>query len=263
MSKLFDHVEVDSSNEEWRDIPGWEGSYQVSNQGRVKSVRRTLTRSNNVVVHLSEKLINAHISGSPYLTVGLYKDNKEHTYSIHKLVALAFVPNPEGLPEIDHIDNNPRNNCADNLRWVTSRENTAHRISSRSSTKARKVYCIDTGEIFSSISAAGRYVKASAQQVIDSINSKSCCKGLVFVYCDNKPEDEISYAKQAHAKYEDFHLKPKMPTSKKVLVVETGRIFESMTAASYYFKCDIATIRDRIVEGRESNGLTLKFVDEA
>lgn len=275
MSKLFKHLNIDSveekpevqptisdSAEEWRNIPGYEGYYEVSNKGNVRSVDRTVVKSNGAVSLVHGKPTAIARSGSPYLSVTLYKDNKQSTKTVHKLVAQAFIINPEGLPEVDHIDNNPKNNCVENLRWVSAKENTAHRVASRSSCKAKEVYCIDTGETFPSLAAAGRSVQAGTQQVIDSINSGSCCKGKVFVYADSIPADVDAYVANACAKYQNFHPKPKMPTARKVVAVELGKVFNSMADAATYFQCDTATIRNRAKANKPFNGVTLMIVNE-
>lgn len=94
----------------WKDVRGYEGLYQVSNEGNVKGPRG----------HVLKALPRRH----GYLAVFLYKDGCPRLHeSVHRLVAEAFVPNPEGKPEVNHIDENKQNNRADNLEWVTRKEN--------------------------------------------------------------------------------------------------------------------------------------------
>ena len=100
--------------EEWRDIKGYEGLYQVSNLGRVKSLGNNKTRKEKI---LKPETING------YLRVCLFKERKGKHILVHRLVADAFIPNMDNKPYIDHIDGNPNNNIINNLRWCTHNEN--------------------------------------------------------------------------------------------------------------------------------------------
>lgn len=95
-------------NEYWRDVIGFEGLYSVSSLGRVKGREKILKPSDN---------------GKGYMTVCLYKDGKSYRKYIHRLVAEAFIPNPDNKPQIDHIDTVKTNNSVENLRWTTPEEN--------------------------------------------------------------------------------------------------------------------------------------------
>ena len=109
----------DLPGEIWRDVTGYEGLYHVSNLGRVKSLH------NNKEYILKPRRGK---KGKGYFDVSLCKNGKHKTFRLNRLVALAFVDNPENKPEVDHIDTNKTNNRANNLRWVTSAENIAHSI---------------------------------------------------------------------------------------------------------------------------------------
>lgn len=123
--------EVESrEGESWRDISGYEGSYQVSNHGRVKSVSRTIEVSRNRVSHIrvySESLMSPSIRNT-YHNVNLSKDGQVDNFSIHRLVAKTFIPNTENKPYVNHIDGDTHNNHVSNLEWVTQSENINHAI---------------------------------------------------------------------------------------------------------------------------------------
>lgn len=107
--------------EQWRDIVGYEGFYQVSNMGRVRSLTRTFMRSDGTKATYKSRVLKP--VGRPYLHVYLSKSNVHIMVRVHRLVAEAFVPNPEDLECVDHIDCDKTNNRADNLRWCSHLQN--------------------------------------------------------------------------------------------------------------------------------------------
>lgn len=115
---------MEETEEEWRDIPGYEGYYKVSSLGRVYSVhRRTQPRRFSGGYCLS---IRHHKNG--YCFVALSKNGEQRQYRVHRLVAAAFIPNEDGLTEVNHIDGDKDNNKASNLEWCTRSENNAHAV---------------------------------------------------------------------------------------------------------------------------------------
>ena len=109
--------------EEWKPIKGYEGLYEVSNLGRVKSLNRKILCSNGLIKEIKEKILTPKDNGKGYLNVHLSKNgNHKHLY-IHRLVAEAFIPNPNNLPQVNHKDENKSNNCVDNLEWCTAKYN--------------------------------------------------------------------------------------------------------------------------------------------
>lgn len=114
--------------EEWKDVEGYEGIYKISNLGNLKSLDRYITRKDGVTLFKKGKLMTKKINLDGYCIYHLSKDGKESHVSAHRLVAEAFIPNPDKLPEVNHIDFNRENNTYINLEWVTHHDNVKHSI---------------------------------------------------------------------------------------------------------------------------------------
>lgn len=123
----------DAPVEEWRDIEGYEGIYQVSNYGQVKSLERDVQFIKNTGTvfskHFPERLLSQNMSTQGYYTVMLYKDNKENgpkeskRFGVHQLVANAFLNNPMDMRDVNHMDEDKTNNVVTNLEWMSHRDN--------------------------------------------------------------------------------------------------------------------------------------------
>lgn len=119
-------------NEEWRDVVGYEGFYEVSNMGRVRSVKRFvngrwgLRPFKGVVLKTSNRTKGSKFSPFYYQGVNLHKNGEAKNMHVHRLVAEAFIPNPYNFPIVNHIDENPSNNRAENLEWCTQKQNQNH-----------------------------------------------------------------------------------------------------------------------------------------
>ena len=105
----------------WKDVKGFEGEYQVSNLGKVKSFRKW-KRANSP----DEYILHPSKTERGYQNVTLYGKNGKRKILVHRLVAETFVPNPDGLPHINHMDEDISNNCADNLEWCTPQYNNCY-----------------------------------------------------------------------------------------------------------------------------------------
>lgn len=136
--------------EVWKDIEGYEGLYQVSNLGRVKSLERIVCQGKQGQRIIPEKIRKSKHTADGYLEMALCKDCKRKFIRTHRLVAFAFCENPQNKTEVNHIDGNKLNNRADNLEWVTSSENQIHaykiglqKVSGGALSNRKKIKCIE------------------------------------------------------------------------------------------------------------------------
>lgn len=155
--------------EVWRDVVGYEGLYQVSNLGRVKSFHR----------YKDGMIVKPAITSKGYCRVDLQKNSQKRKVSkVHRLVAQAFIPNPENKPEIDHIDGNKQNNRADNLRWCTHKENQNNPVTKknvkpclgkfgRSHGASKPIICVETGLLYWGTLEAQRETGACYSAILD------------------------------------------------------------------------------------------------
>lgn len=116
--------------EEWRPVKGYEDRYEVSNMGVVRSITRVTSYGRR---RKSKEIYVKTING--YRVVSLF-DGKRRNHKIHRLVADAFIPNPENKPCVDHIDTIRTNNNVNNLRWVTYKENSHNPLSLKAQQEA-------------------------------------------------------------------------------------------------------------------------------
>lgn len=124
-------------NEIWVDIKGFEGYYQVSNCGNIRSLDRVIIQSNGKKITLKGQIIVQWHNDLGYAFVGLRKDKVRKTLRVHRLVATAFIPNPNNYPQVNHKDVNPSNNNVENLEWCTQSYNNAYDNANLKRSKSR------------------------------------------------------------------------------------------------------------------------------
>ena len=182
-NKQFTSEEL--NNEVWKDVGEYKeyeeysGMYEVSNLGRVRSVDRYVINSIGIRKLYKGKLCKPKKENNGYFRVALCKSNKRKFALIHRLVAQAFIPNPDNLPEVNHIDENKSNNKVSNLEWCTSKYNmnygtVAERIAK---TQGKTIVMLDLNgnelrEFYSGYEAERFLKKPRSQSAINS-----CCRG--------------------------------------------------------------------------------------
>ena len=141
----------------WKPIKGYEGLYEVSNLGRVKSLNR--------YHHRHENILKNKITKDGYYETTLVKNGKSKFIRSHRLVALTFIDNPLNKTEVNHKDGNKLNNFVGNLEWVTSSENQLHayrtglqKVSGGALSNRKKVLCVDLGIVKESLAEMQRYL---------------------------------------------------------------------------------------------------------
>ena len=195
--------------EQWKDIVivkgeqvfDYTGMYQVSTKGNVRSLNYHSTGQVKELQQVKTK--------NGYLQVTLSKDNKATKFSVHRLVATAFIPNPDNKPTVNHIDEDKTNNYVENLEWATNGEQVHHgtgterrsktqkgkNVSNKTkrkisetqqghkATRKRKVRCIDTGQEFDTVKQCAEELGVSVSKLTHYLNGRTkTCNGLHFEY---------------------------------------------------------------------------------
>ena len=133
------------------DIAGYEGLYAITEDGKVWGYRH-------------QGFMAQRKNRGGYLYTGLRKNGKKRSYEIHRLVAIAYIPNPENLPEVNHKDENKSNNHVSNLEWVTHKENVNHgtRNARMAARQSKPVYCVELDKVFPSTKIASQILGIGA-----------------------------------------------------------------------------------------------------
>ena len=164
----------------WHDIDGYEGLYQVSNKGNVKSLYNG-----------SERILRPRQNRDGYLRVQLFKNTAAQDRLVHRLVAEAFIPNLYNKSQVNHLDENKKNNCVDNLEWATAKENSNY--GSRNERLSRKILQYSkSGEFVREWTGA---LEVERELNINHSNIAACCKckrnfagGFIWKYKEERTE---------------------------------------------------------------------------
>lgn len=174
-------------NEVWKPVPSYEGLYEVSNLGNFRAVDRYVPSrwGHDRLYHGKPMLTETTYDN--YQRIVLMKNGVKRRFMAHRLVALAFIPNPQNKPEVNHIDGNKSNNIVSNLEWCTASENTQHAFrtglckASKLKCTSKKTLCIETGKIWVSQNDAARELKVNSSTMAACIRRHGTCKGRHYV----------------------------------------------------------------------------------
>ena len=167
-----------TEKEQWKPIYGYEGKYEISSFGRVKSLPKTWKRKDGVPLHYKERILKPRINAYGYARVTLSKNGKPKDFFIHRLVAFAFINNPLNLAEVNHKDENPLNNKVDNLEWCSHLYNNNYGTKSRRGalSNGHKVHLFDLKGnyicTFPTMRDACRLMGCYLNQIRDCIDNK-------------------------------------------------------------------------------------------
>ena len=186
----------------WKTIPGYENLYQASAYGEIRSLDRSVKGKDGRYSFKSGRVLKKQIGNDGYYHVNISdKDNNLKLWSVHRLVALAFLDNPDNKPQVNHVDGDKLNNNVENLEWATASENMCHARDrklwnpqkcgeiSRNLTGIPVVCLTDNNREFGSITSAGKYYGMDKESVKQSIELNVRRKGHLFTY--KSDEDSI------------------------------------------------------------------------
>ena len=160
--------------EQWKQITGFE-NYEISSLGRARRSK-------------DKRLIKPKNEFHGYLEYRLVKNGKRHFKKVHRLVAIAFIPNPDGLETVNHKDGDKTNNSVENLEWLSLADNIRHSmfvLGNIPSQNRKRIKCIETGEIFDSITSACKKISGQQGNVSRAIKKGWAVKGYHFVEIKN------------------------------------------------------------------------------
>ena len=185
----------------WKDIHGYEGHYQVSNLGRVRSLDRIVKYSNGRD-HFAKGRIIKPGTCRGYRTAGLHVDGQTKKARISRLVAEHFVDNPHNYPHVNHKDENKENDCADNLEWCTPEYNNAYGTRVRRSHESaeknqRQFVCVETLTIYRSESKCARELNLLQTGVNNVLKHRAKShKGFHFMFLDEMYGEDLERLKE-------------------------------------------------------------------
>ena len=218
----------------WRDIQGFEGLYEVSTKGRVRNIR-------------TGKVLKYVIGGMGYPFVNLYKANSKPKHiKVHRLVALAFIDNPDNLPEVNHIDEDKRNNDISNLEWCTASENQKHSAHQKSCRINQLTLDGKLAKVWDSISQIEKELGYKKSTIVDVCRGRQrSAYGFRWEYSDPSQQRKFNRPVAALTKDGEF-------------VAEYKSITEASSCLKIKYQCIYLCLNGTI---KSTHGLKFIYID--
>lgn len=185
-------------NEIWKEIPGYEGYFEVSNLGNFRSKDRVIKYKQSGLRNYPGKELKTEKMQDGYQRIVLMKEGIKKRYMCHRLVAEVFIPNPENLPQVNHKNGIRNDNTVDNLEWCTNLENQHHAYevlgkTMKGKTNSRAVYCEELDRIFPSMRAAVEFLgnHACNEGIKKAIVANRSYHGYKFSFVESSTTIEI------------------------------------------------------------------------
>lgn len=177
-------------SEIWKAISDFEGYYEVSNKGRIRSVERTV-KSGRGYRKVPSTILNPALGQWGYEQVCLRKNGKSYTKRVNRIVAQVFIPNPNNYPQVNHIDGVKTNNCVENLEWCNCSQNMLHCHTNGLSDWNTNVRVVETNKIYRSIAECARDIGGYEQLIRACLNGdRKTHKGYHFELVGKRASDK-------------------------------------------------------------------------
>ena len=259
----LDNLQIKDTNTmgvDFTDIPGFNG-YQASRDGIIRRKPNKFINKRGIISNVRCLIMKPHPDPDGYLRTSATVNGKHMSVSVHRLVALTFIPNPENKPTVNHKNGNKLDNSVENLEWATQEEQNHHAIATglREGTMAaarvvskanlsKSVICVENSVIYPSMIEAERALNLTHSTVYESITQHRSVNGYTFFRCDENGDI-----------IEDSILRSS-GRGRQCRCKETGQIFKSCRAAAIMSKINRNRLRAAIESGRTVNGMTFEYI---